>query len=84
VIANQPLREAHMLDDMFSFIDPIMEPTSDDMFYSLAGLLEQYFEIAGADAIENLPVRLPERTKIGDYSGARWHAKKTRRAACRV
>jgi hypothetical protein len=53
-----------MLDDMFPFIDPIMEPTQEDLFHSVVQLLEQYFELVGADAMASLPVSLPERTKI--------------------
>jgi len=52
------------MDDMFSFIDPFINTTGDDMFHSLAGLLEEYFDIAGDEAMADLPVKLPEKAGV--------------------
>lgn len=52
------------MDDMFSFIDPLINTTGDDMFHSLAQLLEEYFYVAGDDAVADLPVNLPEKTRV--------------------
>ncbi len=49
-----------MLEDMFPFIDPIMETGTDDMPHFVA-MLEEYFTIAGPNAMAPLPVKLTEK-----------------------
>jgi len=50
-----------MLDDMFPFIDPIMETGMDDIPHFVS-MLEEYFNLAGPNAMGALPVKLPEKT----------------------
>ena len=48
--------EAHMLDDMFFFIDPITDPVvelgEDDVFHSTVRMVEVYFDLMAKKGVD--------------------------------
>ncbi len=55
-----------MLNNMFSFIDPIIEPNEDDMFPFIVQAVEMYFDRigkTGSDRIKSLPEDLSRAIK---------------------
>jgi hypothetical protein len=55
-----------MFDDMFTFIDQIVEPVEDDLFHSTVKMVEVYFDLRGKkgmDRTKSLPKDLSGAVK---------------------